>query len=79
MLGLRCVSDAVGREEAAIAACRACRAAINECNSRAAAYAGEGRSRRAGRRSGGVCGDDWHRICGLEKKKQVEKEGRASS
>eukprot|EP00965_Chrysotila_dentata_P080193 2645576-Pleurochrysis_carterae.AAC.1 len=38
ILGL--LRDAVGREVAAIAARRACRAAVNECNSRAAAYGG---------------------------------------
>eukprot|EP00965_Chrysotila_dentata_P123056 4067568-Pleurochrysis_carterae.AAC.1 len=53
-------------EEAAIAACHACRAAVNECKSRAAAD-GEDRSRRVSRRSGAICGDNWHRACGLEK------------
>eukprot|EP00965_Chrysotila_dentata_P114102 3773061-Pleurochrysis_carterae.AAC.1 len=28
---------------------------------------------RVGQRSGGICGDDWHRACGLEKQKQGEK------
>eukprot|EP00965_Chrysotila_dentata_P025615 851127-Pleurochrysis_carterae.AAC.1 len=64
MLGLRCDRGAVGREESAIAACRACRAAVNKCNSKAAAD-GEGQSRRVGRRSGCICGDDWHRACDL--------------
>eukprot|EP00965_Chrysotila_dentata_P081767 2699283-Pleurochrysis_carterae.AAC.1 len=52
-----------------------CRAAVNECNSRAAD--GVRRNRRVGRRSGCSCGEDWHRACGLEKKKQDEKEGQA--
>eukprot|EP00965_Chrysotila_dentata_P078833 2599772-Pleurochrysis_carterae.AAC.2 len=52
--------DAVGGKGAAIAACSACRAAMDESNSRAAAD-GAGRSRLVGRRSGGRCDDDWHR------------------
>eukprot|EP00965_Chrysotila_dentata_P062055 2056359-Pleurochrysis_carterae.AAC.1 len=36
------------------------------------------RNRRVGRRSGCSCWDDRHRACGLEKKKQGEKEGRSS-
>eukprot|EP00965_Chrysotila_dentata_P204064 6182112-Pleurochrysis_carterae.AAC.1 len=67
---------AVGGKEAAIAACRACRAAVNECSSRAADSARR-ISRRVGRRTG-RCRRDLHRVCGLEKKKQHDKEGRAS-
>eukprot|EP00965_Chrysotila_dentata_P032024 1067824-Pleurochrysis_carterae.AAC.4 len=66
--------DAVERKEAAIAACRAYRAAVNEFRSRAAD--GERRNRRVGRRS---CGDDWHRACCPEKKMQDEsRKGRSS-
>eukprot|EP00965_Chrysotila_dentata_P093517 3089532-Pleurochrysis_carterae.AAC.1 len=58
---------AVGRKEAAIAACRACRATVNKCSSRAAD--GARRSRRVGHRSSRY-GNDWHRACGLEKKEE---------
>eukprot|EP00965_Chrysotila_dentata_P125395 4146104-Pleurochrysis_carterae.AAC.1 len=42
MLGFA-LRDAVGGKEAAIAACRACIAAVNECNSRAADIARQNR------------------------------------
>eukprot|EP00965_Chrysotila_dentata_P079606 2625106-Pleurochrysis_carterae.AAC.1 len=58
-----------------MAACRACRAAVHECNSRATNSARQ--NCRAGRRSR-RCRRDWHRVCGLEKKKQDNKEGRSS-
>eukprot|EP00965_Chrysotila_dentata_P106408 3514449-Pleurochrysis_carterae.AAC.1 len=68
--------DVVGRKEVEVAACRAFRAAVNEFNSRAADSARQ--NHRVGRRSG-RCRRAWHRACGLEKKKQDEKDGRLSS
>eukprot|EP00965_Chrysotila_dentata_P124181 4104035-Pleurochrysis_carterae.AAC.1 len=51
ILGLRCVVRLAGKRLRSPLAVAACRAAVHECNSRAAAD-GEGRSRRVGRRSG---------------------------
>eukprot|EP00965_Chrysotila_dentata_P093124 3075784-Pleurochrysis_carterae.AAC.1 len=66
MLGFHALrDDAFGGKEAAFGTRRACRAAVDECSSRAAG--GARRSSPVGRRSSRY-GDAWHQTCGLEKK-----------
>eukprot|EP00965_Chrysotila_dentata_P154413 5102238-Pleurochrysis_carterae.AAC.1 len=55
--------------------CKPCRAAVFECNSRATH--GARSSRQVDRRSG-RCRDDWHRACGLEKKKMQKRAGQVA-